>query len=190
VKSRPQPSSCEGAREAPTYVLLGQRTQKPQSFLGRTICTFPGAVAVEDAGGVAANIVFSGKLRRSGGPISSSRGRRSGSGSKLRANIVKFRKGLRRTDLPQARYIVLPGKVYRLLRESWKHSLIVLPGNLYRLGREALSSRPGTNVVLRGKLYRLLREVISSSPGKRIVLSGKSGRCFCWKSAFSSRWLR
>jgi len=48
----------------------------------------PKPVVVEDAGGVAANIVFSGKLRRSGPPISSSRGRRIGSGPKPCANIV------------------------------------------------------------------------------------------------------
>ena len=55
-------------------------------------------------------------------------------------------------------HIVLPGKLYRPLREMLGLCVIVLPGNSYRPGGEALPSRPGTNLVLRRKVYRFARE--------------------------------
>jgi hypothetical protein len=156
---------CEGAREPPDLRTPG--TANPDTgFLWRTIYTLPDAVAVEHAGECCRqyrplrevavlkdpHIVFPGKAKLLG--------------RCLATNIVPFGKGLCRAGLPKACYIVPPGKVYRLLRETWERFL-------YRLARELIPSCRGSLVVPPGKVYRPAWEGISSRLGRYIVLCGK-----------------
>jgi hypothetical protein len=178
MRSRPQPSPCEGVRETASLRTLG--TANPETAIlpveddirsslrcrrrirGRALLTISSSPGSYGAQGSPYRLP-----RERVAAQAPSRARISSSSGRVCAGLIYRKPSISSSP---GRYIVFSGKVGSIPLSSCPGTYTVLAGKPCRPAREGISSSPGKRIVLPGKTYRPPRENVSSSPGNRAAV--------------------
>jgi len=181
MRSRPQPSPCEGVRETGPAYPWHSEPKNPNPSRGGRYALFPAlspsktqAVLLpisSSPGSYGAQESLYRLPREAEAARAPSRARISSSSGRVCAGLIYRKLGISSSP---GKYIVFSGKVGSIPLSSCPGTYTVLAGKPCRPARELMSSYGGSYIVFSGKLYRLLRENVSSSPGSRAaVFAGK-----------------